>query len=257
MATCLKLPDGRPRNNAMQWRLVFALARFGGLRCPSEMQPLTWGDVYWDQGKLRVRSPKTEHHDGHGERWVPLFPELRVALAAALDESVDAGRGTEAADPVIVICTESGANLRTHFHRIILQAGLTPWPKTFQNLRSTRETELAESYPIHVVTAWLGNSPTVAMKHYLQVTEDHFARAGGAKSAAEETPAPAENHPEPSSPQAGALQKRSISRQPMPLAADACDPTPHFPAENDSSQVLASQCVTEIPPRGFEPLFPD
>ena len=36
-------------------------------------------------------------------------------------------------------------------HRIIRRAGLTPWPKPFQNLRSTRETELAETYPLHVV----------------------------------------------------------------------------------------------------------
>ena len=28
-----------------QWRLIFALARYGGLRCPSEVLALTWGDV--------------------------------------------------------------------------------------------------------------------------------------------------------------------------------------------------------------------
>jgi hypothetical protein len=49
--------------------------------------------------------------------------------------------------------------------------------RTFQNLRSSREPELAESFPIHVVTKWLGNSPKVAMKHYLQTTEEHFAKA--------------------------------------------------------------------------------
>ena len=40
-----------------------------------------------------------------------------------------------------------------------------------------RETELADQFPIHVVTAWLGDSPQVAQKHHLQTTEDHFARA--------------------------------------------------------------------------------
>lgn len=34
--------------------------------------------------------------------------------------------------------------------RIIAKAGLTPWPKLFQNLRITRETELAETNPLHV-----------------------------------------------------------------------------------------------------------
>ena len=40
----------------------------------------------------------------------------------------------------------------------------------FHNLRSTRQTELAERYPIHVVCAWMGNSRAVAQEHYLQVT---------------------------------------------------------------------------------------
>ena len=49
-----------------------------------------------------------------------------------------------------------------------------PWPKLFQNLRSARETELTERFPLHVVTAWIGNSELVARRHYLQVTDEHF-----------------------------------------------------------------------------------
>ena len=40
-------------------------------------------------------------------------------------------------------------------------------------------TELAEKFPSHVVCKWLGNSPDIANKHYLQVTDDHFAAATG------------------------------------------------------------------------------
>ncbi|MFO7908055.1 MAG: hypothetical protein R6U98_35770, partial [Pirellulaceae bacterium] len=57
------------------------------------------------------------------------------------------------------------------------RAGLEPWPNLFQNLRSTRETELAEQFPIHVVCAWIGNTKAVAAKHYLQITEEHFRKA--------------------------------------------------------------------------------
>ena len=57
------------------------------------------------------------------------------------------------------------------------RAALNPWPKLFQNLRSTRETELADQFPIQVVCDWIGNTEAIASKHYLQVTEDHFARA--------------------------------------------------------------------------------
>ena len=52
------------------------------------------------------------------------------------------------------------------------------WPKLFQNFRSTHETELAEQYPVQVVCVWIGNSPVVAAKHYLQVHDEHFLKAG-------------------------------------------------------------------------------
>ena len=34
-----------------------------------------------------------------------------------------------------------------------------------------------KDHPIHVVTAWLGNTPRIALKHYLQVTDADFERA--------------------------------------------------------------------------------
>jgi len=58
-----------------------------------------------------------------------------------------------------------------------MAAGLEQWLKLWQNLRSTRKTELCASFPIHVVCEWIGNSEAVAKQHYLQVTEDHMARA--------------------------------------------------------------------------------
>ena len=54
---------------------------------------------------------------------------------------------------------------------------MTPWPKLFHNLRATRQTELEENFPTHVVCKWLGNSAAVARKHYLQVTDEHFPKA--------------------------------------------------------------------------------
>src|SRR5258708_2874528 len=51
-----------------EWRLLFALSRFGGLRCPSEHLALEWADVDWERGRLLAHSPKTEHHEGKSER---------------------------------------------------------------------------------------------------------------------------------------------------------------------------------------------
>ena len=57
------------------------------------------------------------------------------------------------------------------------RAGLKAWPRLWHNLRASRETELAESFPAHVVCEWIGNSQRVAAEHYLQVTDEHFRRA--------------------------------------------------------------------------------
>jgi len=100
-----------------------------------------------------------------------MFPELLPYLREAFEE---AEPGTEY---VITEYRQNNTNLRTQLHRITQRAGLKPWPKLFQNCRSTRETELAESFPLHVVTAWIGNCELVAQKHYLQISDEHFARA--------------------------------------------------------------------------------
>ncbi len=100
-----------------------------------------------------------------------MFPELRPFLEDAFEQALPGS------DFVITRYRDVDKNLRTQLNRIIRRAGLTPWEKTFQNLRSTRETELAEQFPLHVVCQWIGNSQPVAQKHYLQVTNEHFERA--------------------------------------------------------------------------------
>ena len=160
-----------------QWRLIIALSRYGGLRCPSEHLALTWGDVDWERNRLNVRSPKTEHYRGGESRAVPLFPELRPYLEEAFEL---AEPGTQ---HVVTRYRDSSANLRTQFLRIIRRAGVESWPKLFHNLRASRQTELENQFPSHVVCDWMGNSHAVARKHYLQTTEEHFARAGVASGA--------------------------------------------------------------------------
>jgi site-specific recombinase XerD len=160
-----------------EWRLIVALARYGGLRIPSELHGLKWAEVDWARNRFLVHAPKTEHHGDGGQRWVPIFPELRPYLAAAFEAAADGA-------VFVVPGRHRNANLRTHLRRIIVKAGLTPWPKMFNNLRASRETELAEDFPMHVVTGWIGNSERVARKHYLQVTEEHFKRAAGPEGTA-------------------------------------------------------------------------
>lgn len=152
-----------------EWRLIVALSRFGGVRVPSEVYVLTWDDILWDTNRFVVRAPKT------GTRVVPIFPELRPFLQECFDRAQE--------NAVHVIVKHRNKSLRTRMDKIVMRAGLAPWEKTFQNLRSSRQTELSDEFPEHVVCKWLGNSKAVARAHYEQVTESHFDRASAPKSA--------------------------------------------------------------------------
>ncbi len=163
-----------------EWRLLVGLARFGGLRIPSEALSLRWEHVNWERNELLVPSPKTEHHEGHESRLVPLFPELREMLREACEQAPDRAewvisRHRSQADKSPA--NWQGVNLRTQFEKIIKIAGLKRWPRLWVNLRSTRATELLDDYPAHVVNDWLGHSERVANEHYRQTTQDHFERA--------------------------------------------------------------------------------
>lgn len=156
-----------------QWRLLVALARFGGLRVPSEASRLRWCDLDWHRGRMTVHSPKTEHHKGKATRTVPIFPELRPILEEAWD----------AAEPravyVVPMIRDDSQNLRSGLERIVYRAGLIPWPRLWQNMRASRATELAELFPGHVAAAWLGHTERVADAHYRQVLDAHYQRATG------------------------------------------------------------------------------
>lgn len=171
------------------WRTIVALGRFGGLRCPSEVLSLRWQDVDWNLGRIVVQSPKTEHHPGKATRTIPLFPELRPILEEAFVLASDGAEYVVGGAYRQKANTNGGwrnCNLRTQLERLLKRAGLKPWPRLFHALRASRETELAKDFPIHVVTSWLGNTPRIALKHYLQVTDADFEQANscGADSGA-------------------------------------------------------------------------
>jgi len=154
-----------------QWRSVVALTRYGGLRCPSEVALLKWSDIHWDTERITVTSPKTARY-GKATRVVPLFLELREALDEAFSM---ADEGETWVIPMLG--GEPNKNLGTTFKKIVRRAGVEVWPKPFQNMRSSRQTDLEQDFPTYVVCRWLGNTPKIAHKHYLKVTDDHFKMA--------------------------------------------------------------------------------
>ncbi|HSW45110.1 MAG TPA: phage integrase SAM-like domain-containing protein [Phycisphaerae bacterium] len=154
-----------------EWRLLVALSRYGGLRCPSEHLSLRWDDILWAESTMIVRQPKLEHCEGHETRRVPIFPELMPFLLAAFND--------DRADREWVIgrYRSTRANLRTQFTRYIRRAGLQPWPRLWHALRAGRQTELCQSFPVKAVCEWLGNSALVASRHYLMTTPADWERA--------------------------------------------------------------------------------
>ncbi len=147
------------------WRALLVLAREAGLRVPSEPAALRWDDVAWDVQRFTVRATKTKN-----TRLVPLFPLVEQALVALFERA-------EPGEVMVFPHLGSSSNLRTQLGRLQARAGVQPWGKPFQNLRASAETDLVQRFPAHVACGWVGNSPKVAARHYLQVTDQHFDQA--------------------------------------------------------------------------------
>jgi len=143
-----------------QWRLIFVLGRYLGLRMPSELHALRWSDIDWKKGVIHIDSPKS------GLRVAPLFKQLVPYLQSVARD--------QHGEYVITHRRGKARSLRLDFARILRHAGIDPWPRIFHNLRATRQTELTRTVPAHVVAAWMGNSAQTAAKHYLHAIDDDF-----------------------------------------------------------------------------------
>ena len=233
------------------WRTIIALARFGGLRCPSEVLSLEWRHVDWENNRVTVPSPKPDRYDGKGSRTIPLFSDLRPYLedAFSLAEAgethvVGGGHLKKANSPT----GWKSCNLRTAFARLISKAGLKTWPRMFHNLRSSRETELLEEFPVHVVAQWMGHDAKVSLKHYAQTTADHFDRATRvAESGARVAQNPAQQLA------AGNRREQKSSTEPDDqevLTATTCDSLSHT-AQTFSGEEGIRTLGTVLPDRRF------
>jgi integrase len=154
-----------------EWRLIFALARYAGLRIPSEIQGLKWDDIHWESNRFTVRATKVEHHAGHETRSVPIFPQLRPYLEEAREKSNEG-------DQYVISRATHGPNLRRYAEQIIKRAGVQQWPKLFVNCRASCEKDLMEVHRPDAVLAWIGHSARVALQHYAPgPTESDYQKA--------------------------------------------------------------------------------
>ena len=137
------------------------------------------GDADWERNRLSIPPPKPRSY-GKSHRVIPLFTLLRPHLEAAFEHAEE---GSE-----FIVPEEyrkraegeggwGGANLRTRFGKIVRRAGVDPWPRLWHLLHASCESDLAQSFPLATVTKWLGNTPSVALRHYVDPTEAAFDRA--------------------------------------------------------------------------------
>lgn len=148
-------------------RVLFLLARYGGLRVPSEPLSLVWNHCDWNAERISIpNETKT------GFRILPMFPEIKSALFTLWDMAPD--KSTE----VFTIARKSaGTTWAEWLTEAITKANQTRWPKLWMNLRASCRTDLEDRFPSHVCDAWLGHSTKVARDHYLRVTPDHWKEA--------------------------------------------------------------------------------
>jgi integrase len=134
MAAYTKLLEACPNQ---EWRTIIALARIGGLRCPSELTRLRWSDIQWTQDQFVVRQPKTERYAKHKERIVPLFPELRIELERHFAAAKPKGDDFVIQQLQRIIWNK----LRCSFDTITDKAGFKRMSHPFHNMRRSRRNE--------------------------------------------------------------------------------------------------------------------
>ena len=167
--------------NAKQ-RLIIALARIGGLRCPIDLCGLRWSEIHWQEKWFWVHSPKTEHHEGKDKRQVPLFPELERRFQEFYDTLPE---GCEdlifPAESTIPPTISPKKSLSSWIKKVANRAGVELWEKPFQNCRSSRDTELRKIFPEYLVNRWIGHTQQVAEAYYTQILPSDFINAHNAE----------------------------------------------------------------------------
>lgn len=166
-----KLLDACPNQ---EWRVIIALARIGGLRCPSELKDLRWRDVNWEQDRFLVHASKTECHAGKEERIVPLFHELRAEL-----DRYFLSDATERNEFVIQNWQGSRWVLHTGIQQIACNAGLGTLVRPFDNMRMSRSNEVLRRFGEVKESLWIGHSAKVMKNHYFSMSDTDFAEAVG------------------------------------------------------------------------------
>ena len=147
-------------------RLIFLLARFAGMRVPSEPDSLRWEHVDFDNETLRVYAPKTDT-----TRTVPMLPVVRDELLRAFGElpGRSGGRATAAAQAA----GDPAGRLNERRPGRMCRSGR----RVLQQLRASFATDCVRVLPANTAAAVLGHSAQVAAEHYWMCDATDIQRA--------------------------------------------------------------------------------
>ena len=166
-------------------RNAFALARYCGLRCPSEMRGMVWDDVKWDRRRIEVHDVKRSRVESAKsvERTPLLDPRAEKWLLKGWDSCPER---------VNLVCPKlpSKSNLARAVHEAIKEAKVPRWINLWKSLRQSAENDWARAgHPQAVVSRWIGHDIKVSARHYLTVLESDYADKAGGAPATPESPA--------------------------------------------------------------------
>jgi len=156
------------------WRVMFALCRLGGLRRGEAlMLPWSgkavdrdeqehWVGVDWNKKRIHLVAVKTKMF-----RVIPIRPRLLEILVDAFNEAEEGAKTVTALTP---------HNMTRQAQAIVKAAGLTPWPKIYQAMRSSCENDLKQQGVAEATYAvWMGHSIAVSRQSYTAPLESEFA----------------------------------------------------------------------------------
>lgn len=153
----------REQCSTWEQRAILTLTRYGGMRSPSEVVRLKWSDIDWEKRSIFVISAKPNANP-YRRRLVPLFPAVRRVLEEAIPNSSKYGY-------IVTGCQETaGTCFGAWFSRLVQKAGMDRIPRPFDNMRSSRATELYHEFGQVHTMAWMGYA---SIDHYRLLSVHH------------------------------------------------------------------------------------
>ena len=154
---------------------VIGLARYAGLRVPSEAKELTWKDVDFDRKLLHVISPKQSSRPECQVRKVPLCGKVMKLLGR-----LPRGGPDELVFPKLMTAQALGRRLKLRCKEL----GIPMWPKALQNLRCSYANWLVRLCGGDIGSRIMGHTTRVAHDFYIGEQESDYHKVSEAQDLA-------------------------------------------------------------------------